>query len=302
MYIADGSLDRDRRVARRQSSTAEVNAAQRAAEALLPPAERLFDDQYARYFVGDRRFRALLSSPRVARGALRLLDRWAPGLHAHILLRARYAADAVVAAAEEGIEQVVLLGAGFDSTAFRHEEPPLSVYEVDSPPTQAAKLDRLERHELAPRQRVVYVPCDLERDSPYDRLTDSGFDPSRRCVLVWLGVSMYLTREAFDTALGTATDLCVSGSVLVLDYMDAAVIEGTTPYVGARRLARNVARRGEPYLLGFMPQEVDDAAEECGFHVRDHVRTRELAARYGGPQGVWCRTDDYMGVVKATRW
>jgi len=290
-----------RRVASRQSDTAEINAAQRAAEALLPADRRLFHDPYARDFVGRPGYRLLSSSPGVARVALQLLDRWAPGLHVHILLRARYAAERVKQAAWEGADQVVLLGAGFDSTSMRHDRPRVTVYEVDSPATQRAKRERLERHGLEPRHPTVYVPCDLERDSVAELLADGGFDRERRSVVVWLGVSMYLTREAFDRALAELAELCSPRSSLVLDYIDPAVIDGSSPYVGARRLARTVARRGEPYLLGFTPAELATAVHDCGFEVTEHLRARDLAERYGGEDGVWCSTDDYLGVITATR-
>jgi methyltransferase (TIGR00027 family) len=216
----------------------------------------------------------------------------------HVLLRARYADDVLKTAAGEGIDQVILLGAGFDSTSLRHEGRPLDVYEVDSPPTQRSKRDRLDRHRLEPRHRVVYVPCDLERESPRERLWEAGFPSSRPVVVVWLGVSMYLTVEAFDRALGELGALSAAGSMLVFDYMDPAVVDGTTEHVGARRLARSVARRGEPYTLGLEPNRIEPMLEEHGFTLRDHARTRELAQRYGG---AWARTDEYLGVVTALR-
>ena len=287
-----------RRVARQQSDTAEINAAQRAAEALLPREHRLFHDPFARYFVRRPPYRVLAARPAVARRALRVLDWWAPGLHVHILLRARYADDVLETAAGDGIDQVILLGAGFDSTSLRHEGRPLTVYEVDSPPTQRSKRDRLDRHGLEPRHEVVYVPCDLERESPRERLWEAGFPSSRPVVVVWLGVSMYLTAGAFDQALGELGALSAPGSLLVFDYMDPEVVDGTTEHVGARRLARSVARRGEPYTMGLDPNGIEAKLEEHGFTLRDHARTRELAQRYGG---AWCSTDEYLGVVTALR-
>jgi methyltransferase (TIGR00027 family) len=287
-----------RRVSRRQSDTAEINAAQRAAEALLPEERRLFHDPFARYFVRRPPYRAMSSRPAVANRALRALDWWAPGLHVHVLLRARYADDALRAATAEGIDQVVLLGAGFDSTALRHGGRPLTVYEVDSPHTQRAKREHIERHGLEPLHSVVYVPCDLERHSPRERLWEAGFHASRPAFVVWLGMSMYLTREAFDRALAEVGALSAPGSLLVFDYMDRSVVDGTTEHVGARRLARSVARRGEPYTMGLDPARVEVVLREHGYVVRDHARTRALSERYGG---AWCRTDEYLGVVTAER-
>src|SRR3954452_12455364 len=108
-----------RRLDRTASLTAQLNAAQRAAETLRPPGRRLIDDKYSRHFVEHPALRAMLAHPRSADAALRVIDcRWG-GLHAHIMLRVRYADDACEAAIRDGIEQIVLLGAGFDTTGLR---------------------------------------------------------------------------------------------------------------------------------------------------------------------------------------
>jgi hypothetical protein len=124
-------------VAVRSSRTAETNALERAAEALHPAAGRLLDDPYAHLFVRRPLYRALLRLRPVALRALHRVDERYPGLHAEIMLRARYV-DGLVEAAN--FEQLVLLGAGYDATAFRHQlGTSVRVFEVDSPQTQGAK-------------------------------------------------------------------------------------------------------------------------------------------------------------------
>jgi hypothetical protein len=76
------------------------------------------------------------------------------------------------------------------------------------------------------------------------------------------------------------------------------VVDGTTEHVGAKRLARSVARRGEPYTMGIDACRIEAGLSDHGYALRDHARTRELAERYGG---AWCRTDEYLGVVTAER-
>jgi hypothetical protein len=92
-----------------------------------------------------------------------------------------------------------------------------------------------------------------------------------------------------------------AGIALVLDYMDQEVIDGTTSFRGARRAADWVAKRGEPYALGFSPEDITRAVEERGYRVNDHVRVTEPARRYRPPASVWCETDDFMGIVSAER-
>jgi methyltransferase (TIGR00027 family)/deazaflavin-dependent oxidoreductase (nitroreductase family) len=287
-----------RAVAVRSSRTAETNALERAAEGRLPAEQRLIEDPYARYFVQRPLYRALLALGPVVRRGLRNLDRRYPGLHAEIMLRARYV-DELVGAGD--FDQLVMLGAGYDSTALRHELTVTRVFEVDSPQTQAAKRAVLERNGLRPRSQVAYCPCDFEVESPAKVLGEAGFDPGLRSLTIWLGVSYYLTLEAFRDTLRDVASFTASGGRLVFDYMDPAVIEGTTPHVGARRAAEWVAKRGEPYLLGFNPVEARAELERAGFALVEQLSLPELARRVSPPGGVWCRTDDWMSVALAER-
>jgi methyltransferase (TIGR00027 family) len=295
------SLDRvsSRAVAVRSSRTAETNALERAAEALHPPAGRLLDDPYAHLFVRRPLYRALLRLRPVALRVLHRVDERYPGLHAEIMLRARYV-DGLVEAAD--FEQLVLLGAGYDATAFRHQlGTSVRVFEVDSPQTQGAKRAVVERNHLRSNAPIAYCPCDFELDSVASVLEAGGFDPKRRTLIVWLGVSYYLTLEAFTATLRDVASFAPSGARMILDYMDPDVIEGTTTKVGARRAAEWVAKRGEPYRLGFTLEQLTRALELAGFGLVEHLRTAELAQRFRPPAGVGCRTDDWMGVALAER-
>ncbi|EUA03183.1 methyltransferase, TIGR00027 family protein [Mycobacterium kansasii 824] len=234
-----------RRLDRKASLTAQINAAQRAAETLQPPARRLLDDPYSRHYARHPMLRAMLAHRWLAGVALGVFDRRWGGLHAHIVLRVRYADDLCMAAIAEGIDQLVLLGAGFDTTSLRLAGQPVTIFEVDAPTTQAAKRSTTER--LLPRQansRTVWVPVDFEHGALRERLLASGFDPERRSVVVWVGVSMYLTARAIDATLADLATVCAPGSRLLVDYIDAGVATATTRWASARRVTRVVARRG----------------------------------------------------------
>ena len=282
------------------SDTAEMNAAMRACDATLPPASRLIDDPYARLFVQRRGYSFLCSSRPVARLALTLFDRRYPGFLAEILLRARYFDDAVDVAHAAGIDQVVLLGAGYDCTALRHASRGLHVFEVDHPATQETKAEILRGFAPADAARVTFVPCDLESDALGEALCGHGFDPGRPCVIGWLGVSYYLRMDSFLHTLGEIAAVSAPPSRLVFDYLDTGVVAGTSAHAGALRAARVVARRGEPYTLGLSVPAVAEEAGRIGFRMHESVRVPELVARYAGPRP-WCRDDDFMGVITLAR-
>src|SRR5258708_1842420 len=271
----------NRRLDQKASLTAQVNAAQRAAETMRPPSRRLLDDPYSRHFVEHPALRAMLAHPRSADAALRVLDCVWGGLHAHIVLRVRYADAACKAAINDGVDQLVLLGAGFDPTSLRLATAPVRVFEVDAPTTQAQKRPVIER--LLPVRRdsqTVWVPCDFEQDVLRERLLSSGFDPARPSLIVWLGVIPYLTRGAIDATLSDLAEICAPGSRLIVDYIRAGVVAERTPWRSAGRVARVVARRGEPYRSDFTEADFGQVLAGHDFEPRENLCVSALLRRY----------------------
>jgi methyltransferase (TIGR00027 family) len=285
----------------RPSFTAEVVCAQRAGETRQRPGRRLIDDPYARHFVQSPLLRAVASTRATSRLTLAVYDWRFPGYHAEITLRNPHWERTLQRALADGVDQVVNLGAGYDSTAFRLDLGDARVWEVDAPPTQEAKRSIVQRRGLEPKSKLTFVPCDFERDAVYDRLAEHGFQPERRSVVLWFGVVFFLTEDAAHAALADIARLTSPGSTLLWDYMDQAVIDGTTDCVGAQRVSKRVARRGEPYRFGLTRAGVEPLMSEHGFRVVDHVRIPDLVERYAPDGGAWCRADDFMGLVTAER-
>jgi methyltransferase (TIGR00027 family) len=289
------------RVARRHSDTAEANATMRAAESLLSVQRRLLLDPFARDLVRRPAYRLLSRWRWLAQPALRTFDRRYPGLHGHIVLRARYADDMIARSASAGITQLVILGAGFDTTAYRHHAPRLTVFEVDAPATQQVKRQRIQAAGHVPATALVYVPCDFTTDRLGQRLVDAAFDVRRPALFSWLGVTCYLTMEEMSGALADLGTISAPRSRIVLDCIDPSVVDGTTPHLGARRVAEMVDRRGEPYRLGLTPATLSGVLAGCGFALDEYVGLPELAARYPAPAAVWCSINGWQYVAAATR-
>lgn len=292
----------DRRLDRTASLTAQLNAAQRAAETLRPPGRRLIDDAYSRHFVEHPALRAVLAHPRVADAALRLIDCLWGGLHAHIMLRVRYADEAFEAALRDGIDQVVLLGAGFDTTALRRVSAQVRVFEVDAPTTQSRKRPVVER--LLPSDReceITWLSCDFEDDVLRERLIGGGFDPARPSLIVWLGVTPYLTRDAIDGTLADLDEICAPGSRLIVDYICAGVVAARTGWKSADRVARMVARRGEPYRSDFTEADLAAVLTDHHFEPGEHLTVSGLLDRYD-PAGLSrLASDSWLAIATAHR-
>ena len=151
--------------------------------------------------------------------------------------------DSVVDRYLGGISQFVILGAGFDSRAYRLPEgTPVRSFEVDTPRTQAAKREMLKKAGID-TAGIGFVAADLEREDWLSRLVDAGFCPSKPALFLWEGVIPYLDRAAVEETLrkiaGTAR-----GSVVAFDYMTTEPLVSQALYFRYARAGTRAA--GEP--------------------------------------------------------
>lgn len=177
----------------------------------------------------------------------------------------------------KGLVQVVLVGAGYDMRPFRLLEhaPHVHTFELDLPHMVEDRASLLGRLDDLPAIRRTQVPFDLRLQTVAEALTSGhGFDPSETTVFVVEGVSMYLTPDRFDRLVTGIRDLLNGrGSVLWIDLVSRAVIDGRTGFESAVGFVESMQRLGEPFLFG-----LDDPADyfaERGLTVRRHVRSSD---------------------------
>jgi methyltransferase (TIGR00027 family) len=271
----------------------------RAVDTTLSPEMRVLDDPAARHFVTRRSYRARFATRSLARATARFFDWRYPGYMGIVLLRQRYWDAALAEAVADGVDQVLLLGAGYETTAFRHRLQGIRVFEIDAPPTQAHKRQITEAAGLPPGGDVIWVGCDFEHQRLAECLLAGGFDPTRRSITVWYGVTFFITERAVRTTLADLASVSAPGSILVWDYIYPQVWDGTTDHIGARRARAAMIKRGEPYRFGTDPQGARQLAADAGYVTDEESTLPELSRRFGGTQGVWCRADDIVGIATA---
>ncbi|MFL5909108.1 MAG: class I SAM-dependent methyltransferase [Gaiellaceae bacterium] len=263
----------------RRIATAQAVAAFRAAEHLRPADERIFDDPFAELFVTNRWLLRMLARPRLTRAVVRWRDLFAsPGIINGAMLRYRYADDALRDAAESGIRQLVLIGAGFDSTGLRRPAGDgVSIFELDLPHVLETKRELLAERDAYGATRV---PCDLANETISDALSRTGFARDEPALFNWLGVTMFLEQGAVEATVRDLASLAAPRSRLLFDYVDRSVVDGTTGDRDARRTARVVRRRGEPFRFGLTRDEAVPWVEGLGFQVLRHEQPDTVIRRY----------------------
>ena len=135
-----------------------------------------------------------------------------------IAMRSRFAEDMASRAMAKGVRQILVLGAGLDTFAYRVQgAEDLKVFELDHPATQRDKRRRLADAEIAEPAHVAYVAHDFERGGMTEALKAAGLKPSQRTFVLWLGVTPYLTEDAVFATLGELAEL-PGGVEVVFDY------------------------------------------------------------------------------------
>ena len=267
------------------SQTALGVAIARALESYRPQNERLFDDPLARGFV-NRGILALLRLPIIGCALLAMRERQFPGIMGHLLCRTRFIDDALRDALAKGIDQVVILGAGFDTRPYRIRGlDAISVFEVDHPATQALKQDRLKRMLGALPPHVTFVPVDFNRQQLDEEMAAAGFRTGARTFLIWEGVTQYITAEAADATLRYVSHAASTGSEIIFTYIHRGIIDGSVTVAGGRRLLARLERVGEPWIFGIDPAELGQYLAARDLRLVQDVGAAEYRASYLEPLG-----------------
>jgi methyltransferase (TIGR00027 family) len=252
------------------SRTARAAAFHRAAHQVLEGG-RIFADPLALAIAGEN-----------AEGVVQWATENPSGrrMRIFIAVRTRFAEDALAAAFARGAGQLVVLGAGLDTYAFRGPlRDRLRVFEVDHPATQAWKRQRLAEAGIPLPASLVFAPVDFETQTLAGGLAAAGFDPAQQTFFTWLGVVPYLTEEAVWSTLGFIASL-PNGAHIVFDYSDPP--DSLPPDVRAfhdRRAAR-VAELGEPWINYFEAEKLRARLSRLGFREVEDLGPPEIAARY----------------------
>jgi methyltransferase (TIGR00027 family) len=216
---------------------------------------------------------------------LRLVDARTPGARTSGIARTRYIDDALRAALDDGVEQVVVLGAGFDCRA--HRTPGIDrvrVFEVDHPDTQAAKRRCLSPVLTSGPNPVIYVATDFNQRRLEGAMADADYDRARRTFFIWEGVTNYLDARAVDTAFDWFATAAPDSRV-VFTYVHRLMLDDPAAFRDGEQLLRNLRQIGEPWTFGFDPSELPGNLQARGLELVEDLGATEYRARYWPLEG-----------------
>jgi len=269
-----GSQDHRRR---RRSRTASAAAVLRAIGNHERDPDLHNPDDFAIRLL-DPSLRMLVRVPVLRAGFVRFVDWVMPGSYHFLTARTKHLDQILLDEVHSGVKQVVILGAGADSRAYRltDELAGVALFELDHPLTSRWKQDHLLWALGRVPDHVRYVTVDLDRDTLDDALGVTDRDAP--VVIVWEGVTPYLDPDAIAATLA-AVGRCAPGSSIAFDYFYR---DGDAEPARAEPIVR---RLGEPWQRGLEPHEIGPLLAAHGLRLVSNVLSTELAARHLGGKG-----------------
>ena len=264
-------------------NTAEAFASLRAAGASVRDKQVRNPDNLASRFIAPApRLATLVKVPALRPLARRTAERVSPGAYYYELARVKHIDCVLSAELDSGIDQLVILGAGFDTRAYRFAERLSStrVFELDHPVTAALKRARVRKVFGGLPEHVTYVASDLEHEALSTALERAGYRRVAKTLFIWSGVSFYLSAEAVDAVLAFVRESAAPGSSIVFDYHYRGFTDGTGDYYGAREGRRRVEELGEPCIFGIEEGGVSALVARHGLELVSDLGPTDLERRY----------------------
>ncbi|MBN1889885.1 MAG: SAM-dependent methyltransferase [Thermoflexales bacterium] len=254
-----------------------------ALEQLTPTEQRIIHDAAA-YQLLPVTLKGLVTLFRIEplrRLLFKLVESKAPGLRAGILCRKRYIDDKLQEALKAGIQTVVILGAGFDTRAYRL--PGLAacqVYEVDLPQNVEAKKQAVRRLLGQVPAHVKLVGMDFDSQDLGEMLCSASYSEQQPAFFIWEGVTQYIPAASVHKVLAFLSRAAAS-SQLVFSYIRQDFIEGKHLYGQALLHARAVKSR--LWQFGLAPEAVAAFLAAYGWKELEQAGSAEYQARYLEP-------------------
>lgn len=256
----------------------------RANETHLSEDERVFQDPYAEYFF-PAEVRQMVRNVDWVKAERAKYEALMPGVNGALVARIRFMDECLKDALESGFKQLVIVGAGYDTRAYRVPgvKERLKVFEIDHPLTQGVKVDTLKQIFGALPDHVTYVSVEFGKDRLNDKLRQAGYDAGQKTLFIIEGLLMYLPPAAVEGLLAFVCQASGPGSALVADTFSTAVVSGSSPLPEARMLKQFVENEGAVLQFG-----IGEEKEEAFFKSRGFSRVSRVST-------AWCKDKYFKG-------
>ena len=219
-------------------------------------------DFLARYFLTNK-YKLMV---RLMPGRLikKIIHRSSPGSYCFMITRTKHFDKILLQEINARVQQVVILGAGYDTRPFRfaNQLNGVPVFEVDFPGTQVYKRKKLQSIFKGDPPGITFIPLDFNKRPFNEALIENGFSPELKTLFLWEGVSYYLAEPVVKQVLNFVSS-CAGGSSILFDYATRDFVNGDESSYGGKQLARWLKKIREPFLFGMNAGETNSFVSNC---------------------------------------
>jgi methyltransferase (TIGR00027 family) len=236
-------------------------------------------DEFAEYFLPPH-FRFFLKFQKIRINTKNKLNAYLPGLNEYMIARTAYFDKLFVEALNNKIPQIVLLGAGYDSRAYRFAKSNQStkVFELDIAPTQKRKLECLKKARIDIPEQVTFAQINFNQEALKDVLQKAGYKNDQKTLFIWEGVSYYLVAEAVYATLEFVSQSSHRESAIAFDYTISVSEENIKDYFGVQEFAQTMKEHHASEALLFSIDEGDTETffRKRGLKIIEHLDNEEI--------------------------
>jgi methyltransferase (TIGR00027 family) len=270
-------------VENKPSETAMFAALRRAIANKDYPNQKFGPDYLADRFL-PAHFRFFLRFKRVRENTKEKLNGFLPGLNEYMIARTAYFDGLFVEALKARTPQIVLLGAGYDTRAYRFSpaNQGTRIFELDILPTQNQKLKYLRKARIMIPENVSLVPIDFNREALGELLAAAGFERKQKTCFIWEGVTYYLDPESVDTTLYFVSQAAHPESTIAFDYTVSLADGDMNQYYGAESFAATMKEHhgDEALLFSIDPNGIEAFLAERNLRMVEHLDNQEIEKRF----------------------
>jgi len=273
----------DKGVDQKPSETAMFAALRRTLANKEFGEEKFGPDYLAEYFLPPH-FRFFLKFKKIQANTKEKLGEALPGLTEYMIARTAYFDGLFVDALNKGFSQIVLMGAGYDTRAYRLAKlnKGTKIFELDIAPTQNQKKIYLKKARIEIPKNVKLVPIDFNNEPMKDVLENAGFKGQEKTLFIWEGVTYYLNAESVDATLIFVSGSSHSESMIAFDYTVSLSEENMADYYGAKEFAQTMRERHAAEELTFSIQEgeIESFLEGRDLKMINHLGNQEIENKF----------------------
>ena len=227
-------------------------------------------------------------APRLLPGLIKFLVRYKlinfkwpffpKGIYEYVIARTKYIDNIFKESIENGIEQILLFGSGFDTWAVRFavKNMKTKIFELDTLYTQTAKINQFKKRGISIPENTILISIDFNVDSVSEKLESSGFKRNKTTLFIMEGIIQYLNKEAVDELFKLLYELAEPESKVVFDYIYASVLRKENIYYGEKDIYKKVNSVQEPWLFGIEKGGMEAFVKNYNFSLIQNLDSEDL--------------------------